>query len=232
KPAGRRRGGQPALLAHGAGGQWAGAPGRRHLRTAAGPSRRGQPHLHVAGRRRCRLRVVGGRRPGAGDGRRVGPVPGVARGVGAPGPGGLRGADALRRGVVRRALARRAPGVALGGRRRGRGTAGADHRARPAPVVVHHRAAGRGPAVVSDVEAIRSFLRDKGVSPADIDTAEAEGSLHLLVLEHLILPEPPVYTPVQVAERVGMPLERVRQYWRNLGFPDVPDDTVAFTDYD
>ncbi|HZQ26300.1 MAG TPA: adenylate/guanylate cyclase domain-containing protein [Acidimicrobiales bacterium] len=85
---------------------------------------------------------------------------------------------------------------------------------------------------MSDVEAIRSFLRDKGVSPADIDTAEAEGSLHLLVLEHLILPEPPVYTPVQVAERVGMPLERVRQYWRNLGFPDVPDDTVAFTDYD
>jgi adenylate cyclase len=85
---------------------------------------------------------------------------------------------------------------------------------------------------MTDAEDIRSFLRDKGVPEPDIDSAQAEGSLHLLVLEHLILPEPPIYTPVQVAERAGMPLERVRQYWRNLGLPDVPDDTVAFTDYD
>jgi adenylate cyclase len=82
------------------------------------------------------------------------------------------------------------------------------------------------------LEDIRAFLREKGVPDEDADAAHADGSLHLLVLEHLIVPDPPRYTPVQVAELAGVPLEQVRQYWRSLGFPDVSDDTVAFADYD
>lgn len=82
------------------------------------------------------------------------------------------------------------------------------------------------------VAAVWSFLLDHGVSADEIHQAEVDHTLHLLVLEHLILPEPVRYTSVEVAEAVGMSLEEVRQYWRGLGFPDVPDDKVAFTDRD
>lgn len=82
------------------------------------------------------------------------------------------------------------------------------------------------------VAAIWAYLLDRGVPADAILEAEREHSLHLLVMEHLILPERPRYTPVEVAELAGMPLEQVRQYWRSMGFPDVADDVVAFSDYD
>src|SRR3954463_15693700 len=40
------------------------------------------------------------------------------------------------------------------------------------------------------------------------------------------------YTRVQVSESAGVPLERAQRLWRALGFPDVDDDKVAFTDLD
>jgi adenylate cyclase len=82
------------------------------------------------------------------------------------------------------------------------------------------------------VAAVWAFLLERGVPADAIHRAEVEHSLHLLVMEHLILPEPPRYTPVEVAELAGMPLEQLRQYWRSLGFADVDDDAVAFSDFD
>src|SRR3954468_15694506 len=40
------------------------------------------------------------------------------------------------------------------------------------------------------------------------------------------------YTRAQVAELAGVPVEQARRSWRALGFPDVEDDNVAFTDLD
>ena len=40
------------------------------------------------------------------------------------------------------------------------------------------------------------------------------------------------YTRSEVAELAGVPVEQARQLWRALGFPDVDDDNVAFTDLD
>jgi adenylate cyclase len=40
------------------------------------------------------------------------------------------------------------------------------------------------------------------------------------------------YTRQEVAERAGVPLELTRTLWRALGFADVDDDNVAFTDRD
>jgi adenylate cyclase len=77
-----------------------------------------------------------------------------------------------------------------------------------------------------------SWLLDRGVSPDDIHRAEADHTLHLLVIEHLIVPERPTYTPAQVADIVGMSLDEVRRYWRSLGLTDVADDVVAFSDRD
>lgn len=82
------------------------------------------------------------------------------------------------------------------------------------------------------VAAVWAFLLERGVPADAIHRAELEKSLHLLVMEHLILPEQPKYTPVEMADAAGMPLEDVRRYWRSLGFPDVADDVVAFSDYD
>ena len=82
------------------------------------------------------------------------------------------------------------------------------------------------------VAGVWAWLLDRGVAPDDIHRAEADNTLHLLVLEHLILPEPSVYTPVQVADIVGMSLDEVRRYWRSLGLPDVADDVVAFSERD
>jgi adenylate cyclase len=82
------------------------------------------------------------------------------------------------------------------------------------------------------VAAVWAFLLQRGVTADAIHRAEEENALHLLVMEHLILPDPPRYTSVQVAEMAGMPLDIVKQYWRSLGFPDVDDDAVGFSDYD
>jgi adenylate cyclase len=40
------------------------------------------------------------------------------------------------------------------------------------------------------------------------------------------------YTRVQVSEQAGVPFERAQELWRALGFADVGDDVVAFTDQD
>lgn len=40
------------------------------------------------------------------------------------------------------------------------------------------------------------------------------------------------YTRAEVAERAGVPVEHARILWRALGFADVSDDNVAFTDRD
>jgi adenylate cyclase len=51
-------------------------------------------------------------------------------------------------------------------------------------------------------------------------------------LERALLGGSRRYTRLEVAERAGVPLDRAQRLWRALGFPDVDDDKVAFTDLD
>jgi adenylate cyclase len=83
-----------------------------------------------------------------------------------------------------------------------------------------------------DATEARTFLRAKGLSIDEIDQAEADGTLHLLVLDWLALPKQPKYTQAQVAEQAGLSLEEAKRFWRALGFPDVAPDEVTFTDHD
>ena len=83
-----------------------------------------------------------------------------------------------------------------------------------------------------DATEARTFLRAKGLAVTEIDRAEADGTLHLLVLDWLVLPHQPKYTQAEVAEHAGMSLEETQRFWRALGFPDVAPDEVAFTDHD
>ena len=78
----------------------------------------------------------------------------------------------------------------------------------------------------------RAFLRARAVPEEEIEEAEGNGTLHLLVLDRILLPSPPQYTLAEVAELAGMTVEQARRFWRALGFPDVPDDEPAFTSHD
>jgi adenylate cyclase len=78
----------------------------------------------------------------------------------------------------------------------------------------------------------RAFLRAKGLPIEEIDEAEANGTLHLLVLDRLLLPHQPRYTQAEVAADAGLSLEEAQRFWRALGFPDVAPDDVVFTDHD
>jgi adenylate cyclase len=51
-------------------------------------------------------------------------------------------------------------------------------------------------------------------------------------LEELLLGGPRRYTRLQVAGLAGLPPERTQRLWRALGFADVPDDDLVFTDAD
>jgi adenylate cyclase len=63
--------------------------------------------------------------------------------------------------------------------------------------------------------------------PSQPDLSEA-----LETLERHLLGDAPTLTRVQVAERAGVPLEVAQELWRLLGFPQQPDDAVAFTERD
>jgi adenylate cyclase len=53
-----------------------------------------------------------------------------------------------------------------------------------------------------------------------------------VVLERELLGGERRYTRREVAERAGVPVEQARTLWRALGFADVGDDNVAFTEQD
>jgi adenylate cyclase len=87
------------------------------------------------------------------------------------------------------------------------------------------------PPPVDPIEA-RALLLARGLSADEIETAEERGTLHLLVLDFLLLPQQPRYTQAETAEHAGLTLEETKQFWRALGFPDVAPDEVIFTDHD
>ena len=81
-------------------------------------------------------------------------------------------------------------------------------------------------------ESVRKMLRERGVPEEEIDAAEAGGTLRLLAVEHLVLPGPPRFEGDEVAAQTGLPRELTQRFWRALGFPDVAEGEVAFTEAD
>lgn len=77
-------------------------------------------------------------------------------------------------------------------------------------------------------------MTDSG--PEDADDAPGEETIFdpglIDAVEHLLLGGRPTLTRVEVAERVGVPLELAAELWHALGFPHVADDDVSFTEAD
>ena len=56
---------------------------------------------------------------------------------------------------------------------------------------------------------------------------------HLVeLLEAFLLGDPPTLSGLDIADRVGIPIETARERWRSLGFSAVGDDEVVFTEAD
>jgi adenylate cyclase len=84
----------------------------------------------------------------------------------------------------------------------------------------------RGPRTVKEV------LAEGGVSPEDIEVAEDRGTLELLAVERLLLPEAGQFTLEEAAEKVGFEPQLLQHFWRALGFPDPRPGERIFTDTD
>lgn len=71
-----------------------------------------------------------------------------------------------------------------------------------------------------------------GASEEALEQAVADDVLDLLAVDLLIVPSRREYTPREVSETTGLPLEVLQRLWRALGFRQPADDEPALTDLD
>ncbi len=84
----------------------------------------------------------------------------------------------------------------------------------------------------SSLRELRSALRRNGVPAETIKAAEEDGTLPLMAVERLVIPDRPSYDASELARRSNLDEEQLRRFWRALGFPDpVPEDRI-YTDAD
>lgn len=79
---------------------------------------------------------------------------------------------------------------------------------------------------------VTNLLSSEGVTEEDIDRAEKEGWLPLLVVDHLLLPAKSLFTEDEVTTSAGADPGVARRLWRAMGFPDVLPGEAAFTEAD
>jgi adenylate cyclase len=93
---------------------------------------------------------------------------------------------------------------------------------------------GLDPAALGNdaVRTVRVMLARKGVSDDELDEAEREGTLPLLAVERLIVPEAALYDIGAVTERTGLSAAEIGDLWRTLGYPVPGPGEVAFTEAD
>ncbi len=92
---------------------------------------------------------------------------------------------------------------------------------------------GPDPVPVHDAQAVlMRLLVDVGVPEPDVHAAADGGTLHLLALERLVNLESATYSLDEVAAMAAMPADRVRNYWRALGFPEPRPHEKIFSDTD
>jgi adenylate cyclase len=68
--------------------------------------------------------------------------------------------------------------------------------------------------------------------PESSDTASFDASAVIEAVTETLLGQPLTLTRLEVAKKSGLPPEHNAARWRALGFPEVPDDDVAFTKAD
>jgi adenylate cyclase len=93
---------------------------------------------------------------------------------------------------------------------------------------------GLDPAALGEdaVTTVRRMLLDAGCTPEELAQADREGTLPLLAVERLMVPEVAAYDLAAVSARTGLDVDQVRDLWRTLGYPVPRPGEVAFNDAD
>lgn len=75
----------------------------------------------------------------------------------------------------------------------------------------------------------RDVLLAQGATHEEIDRAAAEGPLELYALERYILDDVPEYDITHAAASSGLDVDKLRAFWRALGFPDPQPGEATFS---
>lgn len=86
-----------------------------------------------------------------------------------------------------------------------------------------------GPAPMPDVSAL---LRALGCSTAEIERAEADGTLVLLAIDRLAVGQEIRHDLTAAEELTGLDEDDLRHIWRSLGFPEPHAGELVFSDED
>jgi adenylate cyclase len=78
---------------------------------------------------------------------------------------------------------------------------------------------------------LRELAESLGIDREEIDRAVADGTLGLLIVDYMVVPEPGVYTQAEMEARSGLGVE-ARRFWRALGFPDPDPEDQVFSQTD
>jgi adenylate cyclase len=78
---------------------------------------------------------------------------------------------------------------------------------------------------------LRGLAESMGIDAEQIDKAETDGTLGLLVLDGVVVGEVGIYTQDEIVARSGLG-EDARRFWRALGFPDPDPDERIFSQID
>ena len=81
-------------------------------------------------------------------------------------------------------------------------------------------------------QTVRDVLEASGLSPEEIDAAEADGTDELLAIDQVVLPEKLEYDIDDLALASGLEVEAIRGYWRALGFADPAPGERVFSKID
>jgi adenylate cyclase len=79
---------------------------------------------------------------------------------------------------------------------------------------------------------LRATLHELGTEDEEIDRAASEGTLPLLAVERLVMPETPCHDIAAVSAHTGMAEDQIAHIWRSLGFAQPRPGELVFTDGD
>jgi len=97
---------------------------------------------------------------------------------------------------------------------------------------VSERGLGGGTGPGEAAPTLAEILVELGLPAEEVAAAAADGSLALVALDHLALPQRVVHDLATAVARTGMSEDDLRHLWRSLGFPEPLAGEPTFTDED
>lgn len=81
-------------------------------------------------------------------------------------------------------------------------------------------------------QTLRRILQELGADDAEIERAAADGTLRLLAIERLMVPESARFDLDEAAKRTGLEPQLLMELWRSLGYPEPRPGEAIYTETD